>query len=49
MKIDSLAQGVKLERPNIRVIPKNRFETLASISDLVLKLFGPLQKVSTEV
>lgn len=37
------AQGFKKERPNVRVIPKNLFEPLASIEDLVLRLFGPLK------
>ena len=36
------SQGIKSERPNVRVIPKNRFESLRSIDDLVLRLFGPL-------
>lgn len=35
------AEGVKLERPNVRVIPKNRFESIAAIGELVLRLFGP--------
>jgi hypothetical protein len=35
------AQGFKLERPNVRVIPKSRFESLATIEDLILRLFGP--------
>ena len=43
------AQGVKLERPNVRVIPKSRFETLHSVSELVLRLFGPLKNAETEV
>mgnify|MGYP003576227671 CR=1 FL=1 len=34
------SQGVKLERPNIRVIPKTLFESLASVPELVSKLFG---------
>ena len=38
------AQGVKLERPNVRVIPKNRFETLASVDELALRLFGSLKR-----
>lgn len=42
------AQGIKLERPNVRVIPKSRFETLPSISELVLRLFGPLKNAETE-
>lgn len=35
------AKGVKLERPNVRVIPKSRFEPIGRIDELVLKLFGP--------
>lgn len=35
------AKGVKHERPNVRVIPKSRFEPIATIDELVLKLFGP--------
>jgi hypothetical protein len=35
------AQGFKLERPNVRVIPKSRFESVATIEDLILRLFGP--------
>lgn len=35
------AQGVKLERPNVRVVPKRRFENVSSILELVAKLFGP--------
>ncbi len=35
------AQGVKLERPNVRVIPRNRFESILTIEELALKLFGP--------
>lgn len=43
------AQGIKLERPNVRVIPKSRFETLPSVSELVFKLFGPLKNAESEV
>jgi hypothetical protein len=43
------SQGVKHERPNIRVIPKSRFEILTSVSDLVLRLFGPIGKSEAEV
>lgn len=43
------AVGVKLERPNVRVIPKNRFETLSSVNELVLRLFGPLKNAVSEV
>jgi hypothetical protein len=35
------AQGVKLERANVRVVPKQQFETVSSILELVAKLFGP--------
>lgn len=38
------AQGIKLERPNLRVIPKSHFEAIATIDELVLKLFGPLRE-----
>jgi hypothetical protein len=38
------ALGLKNERPNVRVIRKNRFEHLSSIDDLVLRLFGPLNR-----
>ncbi len=34
------AQGIKLERPNIRVVPKSSFEPLHGIEDVVGKLFG---------
>lgn len=34
------AQGIKLERPSIRVVPKTRFERLESIEDVIAKLFG---------
>lgn len=43
------AQGIKHERPNVRVIPKSRFENLASTSDLVLRLFGPIKNMEAEV
>lgn len=36
------AQGVKHERPNMRVIPKGRFEIVKTVPDLLLRLFGPL-------
>jgi hypothetical protein len=39
------AQGMKNERPDVRVIPKNRFESLSSIDELVLELFGPLKVI----
>ena len=34
------AQGVKAERPNLRVIPKSQFKKLDSIEELVEYLFG---------
>lgn len=43
------AQGIKHERPNVRIIPKSRFEILSSISDLVLRLFGPIKNTEAEV
>jgi hypothetical protein len=36
------AQGVKGERPNLRVVPKAKFERVESIRQLVCKLFGPI-------
>lgn len=33
------AQGIKLERPSIREIPKGRFQEIQDISELVKKLF----------
>lgn len=33
-------KGHKAQRPNLRVIPKGRFETLSSISQVVHRLFG---------
>jgi hypothetical protein len=35
------ATGEKIERPNIRVVPKGRFEPLATIGEVVERLFGP--------
>ena len=34
------AQGVKTERPNIRTVPRARFEHLATIDEVVGRLFG---------
>ena len=34
------AQGIKLERPNIRVVPKSEFDRLGTIEELVTRLFG---------
>jgi hypothetical protein len=36
------ADGVKLERESHRVIPRNRFETLGSIDEVLYCLFGAL-------
>jgi hypothetical protein len=33
------AAGVKLERPNLRVVPSSRFQNLASVTDLYAALF----------
>lgn len=35
------AQGVKAERPNIRVVPKTNFEALGSVGEVAERLFGP--------
>lgn len=35
------AEGVKGERQDIRVLPKSRFDQLATVSELVGRLFGP--------
>lgn len=34
------AEGIKLDRPQIRVIPKSAFEIVETIPALTLKLFG---------
>lgn len=34
------AQGIKAERPNIRYVPRAKFEQLQSIEDVVTRLFG---------
>ncbi len=34
------AQGVKTERPLIRVIPKTRFTKLTTLDEVVVRLFG---------
>ena len=36
------ADGIKLERENHRVIPRNRFERLGSIDEVLHRLFGAL-------
>lgn len=35
------AQGVKLERPRLRVLPRSSFERLTSIAEVAERLFGP--------
>lgn len=47
--IKANAQGFKSERANVRVIPKNRFEVLSLVDDLILRLFGPLRMVESEI
>ncbi len=43
------AQGIKTERPNIKVLPKAAFTRLESIEDVVTALFGtPLQQEADE-
>lgn len=37
------AQGIKAERPNIRVVPKAMFTRVDTITELVTRLFGPLR------
>lgn len=37
------ATGVKLPRPNLRVVPKRAFDKLTSVEELVFRLFGPLK------
>jgi len=43
------AEGVKLARPNQRVIPRGRFEILESVDQLVLRLFGPTRDDRHEI
>ena len=35
------SQGVKSDRPRLRVVPKSRFQTLGEIGEIYLALFGP--------
>jgi hypothetical protein len=37
------AQGIKLERPNLRVLSKSRFTVLNTMDDVLAVLFGPMQ------
>jgi hypothetical protein len=36
------AQGIKLQKPNHRIVPLNRFEPPEKLDDLLRRLFGPL-------
>lgn len=42
------AQGIKLARANHRVVPRARFESVASIPAIAEKLFGSLSKRASE-
>jgi hypothetical protein len=41
------AQGIKLRRPNVRVLPRAAFTKVPSIDALVQRLFGPLNSGGT--
>jgi len=34
-------QGIKAERPGLRIVPKSKFKHIASIQELFQELFGP--------
>ena len=36
------AEGIKAERPNLRIVPRGRFEQLDTLDELLHRLFGPL-------
>lgn len=38
--LDSLADGIKKERPNLRVVPKSKFREIADVPALYAALFG---------
>ncbi len=38
------AQGIKLERKNMRIIPKGRFDHVVDIDRLLVRLFGVLRR-----
>ena len=38
------ATGRKAERPNIRVVPKSKFDQLASVDELLERLFGEVRQ-----
>jgi len=42
------AQGVRLVRPNLRVVPRSAFEVVTSIPGIAEKLFGSLAKRASE-
>jgi hypothetical protein len=42
------AQGVKLQRPNMRVVPRSRFEPLRDIAHVAERLFGRNERVKGE-
>lgn len=42
------AQGVKLQRPNLRIVPRSAFESVATIADLAGRLFGALPSAVRE-
>jgi hypothetical protein len=37
------SQGVKLQRPRLRVLPRSSFQRLTSITELAERLFGPFR------
>ena len=42
------AQGIKTERPNIRVLSRGQFEEVGTTTALIQKLFGSLEEQSLE-
>jgi hypothetical protein len=42
------AQGVKLPRPKLRVVPRSAFKTAASVIDIAKRLFGKLPSANTQ-
>jgi hypothetical protein len=36
------AEGIKGERPNLRILPRSHFEPVDSLDSLLCKLFGKL-------
>ncbi len=40
------AAGIKAERPGHRIVPAGQFETLATISELADRLFGPVKGIA---